>query len=142
MVCNIYIKCNRFVTSQLTYKSRRIVISNSFSVSVRLQNGIGLNNPIFQICLLLSTISFLFISSKDGKIGDDFLGVLRFSCTWLTTKNKNWCKINGKQNNRLISTPLNGKNMKWPKWWNKGNHLTTTNNNNLYDWKGNLFSFV
>ena len=65
-------------------KPGRVVVPDGFGIAVRLEDRVGVNNPIFEVGFLLLgwfTI-FLFLSlgsSKDGKVGDHFLGVLRFS---------------------------------------------------------------
>ena len=68
-----------------TYKSGGIVVSDGLGITIRFQNGIGLDNSILQVCFLFSSVSFLLICTNDGKVSDDFLGVFSFSGTRLAT---------------------------------------------------------
>ena len=65
-------------------KARRVVISDSFGVAIGLQNWVGVDNPVLKIRfldLVLGRILGLFTlrGTKDGKVGDDLLGVLGLS---------------------------------------------------------------
>ena len=69
-------------------KPRRVVVSDGFGVAVGFQDRIGVHNPIFEVGFLLcrrfTILLFLSLgSSKNGKVGDHFLGVLCFTGTRL-----------------------------------------------------------
>ena len=72
----------------LTYKSGTIVIPDGLCIAIRFKNGIGIDNTILQVSFLFlrSIIALLLDLSgtKNGKVGDDLLGVLRFASTRLS----------------------------------------------------------
>ena len=66
-----------------------VVVSDGLCIAVRLKDWVGVHNPVLQIGFLLfwrvAVLPFLSLrSSKDGKIGDDLLGVLGLSGPRLT----------------------------------------------------------
>ena len=71
-------------------KPRRVVVSDGFGIAVGFQDRIGVHNPIFEVGFLLcrrfTVHLFLALgSSKNGKVGDHFLGVLGFTGTRLAS---------------------------------------------------------
>jgi hypothetical protein len=67
-----------------SYKSRGVVIPDGFGISVRLQDGVGLDDTVFQVCLLLLLDgSLLVVGTKNGKVGDDLFGVFGLAGTGL-----------------------------------------------------------
>ena len=71
-------------------KPRRVVVSDGFGIAVGFQDRIGVHNPIFEVGFLLcrrfTILLFLSLgSSKNGKVGDHFLGVLCFTGTRLAS---------------------------------------------------------
>merc|ERR550519_2809483 len=64
-------------------KARGIIIPGSFSITIRFQNGIGCHNLVLKRYFLFTFLSRS--SSNHGQISDDFLGVLCFTCTRLTS---------------------------------------------------------
>ena len=97
-----------------TYKSGRVIITDCLGISIRFQNGIGLNNPVFKIGFFLfwaRIFLWLLTSTKNGKIGDDFLGILSFSSSRFTS-NQHWL-IFSIGRHLLIGTIRNSKEMRW-----------------------------
>ena len=72
-------------------KSRRIIISDSLSISIGFKNWIGLDNLVFKGDFLLVTFFNLFSCSgtNKGKVGDDLLGIFRFTSSGLPS-DQNW----------------------------------------------------
>ena len=68
------------------YKARGVVVPDGLGVAVRLQNRVGLHDPVLQVCLLFLIGALLLARSENGKVRDDLLGVLGLACARLATK--------------------------------------------------------
>ena len=69
----------QFRFSIQTYKSWRVVVSNCLGIAKGLQDGIRLNNLIFQVSFFVAI--FVLIGTNSGKVRNDLFCIFRFSGT-------------------------------------------------------------
>ena len=62
-----------------THKSGRVVVTDGLGVAVGLEDGVGLDDPVLQVSLLLllrsCVLLHLVVATEDGEVGDDLFGV-------------------------------------------------------------------
>lgn len=109
---------NQFMSGRfrVTYETGRVIVTDGLGVTVGFQDGIGLDDLIFQGGLLLRALFLLGRRANGGEVGNDLLGVLSLSGTRFTGNQHRLVLVVGQHVN--IGTIRNGEQM--------GRHFITT----------------